>query len=515
MRERGGVNLGGILQRNKPDALATLVYTSGTTGKPKGVMLTHSNLILAARGWLESGLSECVWHLQLRGLWGVHGDTYGMPDEEQANLSCCVQPDAGDKSVSVLPPWHIYERSCSYFILSRGVTQVYSSVAQLRNDLAAHKPEYMIAVPLVLDTLHRRVQAGLKQASAARQRIAGAFLACSAMYIRACRVVQGADLEYALQEPGFVPRLKALLLAALLRPVHQVADKIVYSKVRERVGVQKAVISGGGSLATHLDEFYEVIGLEVMNGWGLTETSPVLACRRLDSNIRGSIGEPVPGTKLLVVDPEAMTPVAPGTQGVVLAQGPGIMAGYYKNQASTAEVTVVQKVGEEASSWFNTGDLGWEVPDQEHHVMGGSIVLTGRAKDTIVLLNGENVEPQPIEDACTCSPYIHQMMLVGQDRRHLTALIVPADEALELLAEEQGTPLEAHQVEALIALELKKGVDSLRRKSAQHERIQNFVLLDEPFSLDNGQLTRTMKIRRNVVAEAHIAAIEGLYKRES
>ncbi|KAF5840693.1 hypothetical protein DUNSADRAFT_15788 [Dunaliella salina] len=277
-----------------------------------------------------------------------------------------------------------------------------------------------------------QVMQRMRSAPPLRQKIVGLFLAISTSYIKARRVVQGMDLKYALNPRPLPTLLGAYLLSALLQPLHALATKVVWSKVREALGIRRTVVSGGGSLATHLDDFFEVIGLPVLNGWGLTETSPVLACRRAVQNVRGTVGHPVPGTELRVVNPETLEPVAPGEAGVVLARGPGVTPGYVDNEAATA------KAFRAGDGWFDTGDLGWQMPEGvPGSNMGGILQLTGRSKDTIVLINGKNVSPQPIEDMVCASTLVKHCLLFGQDRRELGALVFPDMDALEALLAER------------------------------------------------------------------------------
>ncbi|KAL3144719.1 hypothetical protein ABBQ38_001843 [Trebouxia sp. C0009 RCD-2024] len=450
--------------------LATLVYTSGTTGNPKGVMLTHSNLLY-----------------QLN------------------NLSHFLQPSPGESSLSLLPPWHIYERSCGYFIYSRGVKQVYTNIRRFREDLTKFPPQFFVCVPLVIDTLQTKVKAAIKRGSNAKRTVAAFFFALSAAYIRARRVKNGVDLKWAVQPRPLAALVWALLTVAILAPLHRIAKKLVYGKIRGALGVTKCVVSGGGSLQPHLDEFYEILDLTVLNGWGLSETSPVLACRSYTAGqlaVRGSVGRPIPGTKLRVVDPDSFQDVPDGQQGVILAQGPGVMKGYYNDPQGT------QRAFPE-SGWFNTGDLGWRAPEGvAGSNMAGVVVLTGRAKDTIVLSSGENIEPSCIEDAVVCSPLIKFCVLLGQDRRSLGALVVLDPEALEDLEKEKGQLSDAEK-QSLVKAELAK-VSATR---PPHERIAAFEILKEPFSAENDTLTRSMKVRRPVVMQKYTAEVEALKKR--
>jgi long-chain acyl-CoA synthetase len=295
---------------------------------------------------------------------------------------------------------------------------------------------------------------------------------------------------------------------------------LVYQKVREATGGQiKQVISGGGSLAKHLDEFFEIIGIEVLVGYGLTETSPVTNVRRPWHNLRGSSGSPMLETEIRIVDPETRKPLPQGQHGLVMARGPQIMKGYYKKPEATAKAI-------DSEGWFDTGDLGWVTPQND-------LVLTGRVKDTIVLTNGENIEPQPIEDACLRSPYIDQIVLVGQDQRSLGALIVPNLEALQQWAASQNLHLrlpasvpnqpDAPTQEFRTAIDLDgKEVQNLFRSELNREvqnrpgyrpddRISTFKLILEPFSIENGMMTQTLKIRRPVVTERYRDIINGMF----
>ncbi len=258
-------------------------------------------------------------------------------------------------------------------------------------------------------------------------------------------------------------------------------------------------------------------GITILVGYGLTETAPVLTVRRLERNLRGSSGTPLPGTEIKIVDPESRQPLMPGEQGLVLARGPQIMQGYYNNPPATAKAI-------DPDGWFDTGDLGWVTTQND-------IVLTGRAKDTIVLLNGENIEPQPIEDACIRSPYIDQMMLVGQDQRSLGALIVPNLDALTQWAASQNLTLQLPDAELevtpsagteVITLDSKPVQDLFRRELVARvqdrpgyrpdDRIGPFRLILEPFSIENGMMTQTLKIRRPVVMEQYRVMIDGMFQ---
>lgn len=299
----------------------------------------------------------------------------------------------------------------------------------------------------------------------------------------------------------------------LLGPLHTLGNKLVYQKVREAMGgCFKNSISGGGSLAMYLENFFEIVGVQVLVGYGLTETSPVLTARRPWRNPRGASGQPIPKTEIRIVDPVSRQPLLQGERGIILARGPQIMQGYYQNPEATAQAI-------DSEGWFNTGDLGWLTPKND-------LIITGRAKDTIVLSNGENIEPQPLEDACLRSPYIAQIMVVGQDQRSLGALIVPNLEALqqwaaaqklflelpheENLANFQSISFDSRLVQDLFRQELNREVKN-RPGYRPDDRIGPFRFILEPFSIENGTMTQTLKVRRPVVAERYHDMINGMF----
>jgi long-chain acyl-CoA synthetase len=461
---------------NRTD-LASLIYTSGTTGKPKGVMLSHDNLL----------------HQVL---------TFGT----------VVQPKVGDITLSILPSWHVYERTVEYFLLSQGCTQVYTNLRSVKRDLKEFKPHLMLGVPRLWESIYEGVQKQFREQPANKQRLINNLLTISYKYTQARRIAQGLSLDH-LHASGF-ERLAANILALILYPLHTLGGKLVYGKVREATGGRiKHMISGGGALARHIDEFFEIIGVQILQGYGLTETSPVTNVRRPWRNILGSSGQPIAGTEVKIVDPETRVSLPTGKRGLVLLKGPQIMEGYYQNPEATAKAI-------DPEGWFDSGDLGWVTPQND-------LVLTGRAKDTIVLSNGENIEPQPIEDACLRSPYIDQIMLVGQDQRSIGALIVPNVEVLAQWAAEQNLSLSIQDDNVTDASSQKidlesKIIQDLFRKELNREvqnrpgyrpddRIGPFRLILEPFSIENGLLTQTLKIRRHVVTERYRGIIDAMF----
>lgn len=447
--------------------LATLIYTSGTGGQPKSVMLTHGNLLHQV-------------------------NTFGG--------TIILQP--GDIFVSILPSWHSYERACEYFVLSQGCTQIYTNIRHIKADLKKYRPHLMVGVPRLWENIYEGVQRQLREQPANKQKLVSTFFGWSQSYIKAKRLATGLELNNL--NPTMTEKLGASLKAALLAPLHSFGKVIVYKKILEATGGRvKIAVSGGGSLAMHLEDFFEIIGFPIVVGYGLTETSPVTHVRRPWHNLRGASGLPMPGTEIKIVDPETRESLPRGERGLVLLRGPQIMRGYYQNPAAT-------KAAIDPQGWFNSGDLGMLTP-------AGDIVITGRAKDTIVLTNGENIEPLPIEDACLRSPYIDQIMLVGQDQRSLGALIVPNQDALKLWITQQNLSLQLPEdlpskpIQDLFRQELNREVKN-RPGYRADDRIGVFRLITEPFTMENGMLTQTLKTRRPVITDHYQPIITEMFQ---
>jgi long-chain acyl-CoA synthetase len=451
--------------------LATLLYTSGTTGEPKGVPLSHGNLLHQVR-----------------------------------SLGALVDPKPGDEVLSVLPIWHAYERSVEYFLLSCGCRQTYTTLRHFKNDLQRVRPHYMVSVPRLWEAILSGFEDALAAMPPGRQRLLRAALANSRAFHTARRTAR--DLTLAPEASS--TRLRAQVESLARWPAEALAAAQLWPRMRQQLvgGRLRTAISGGGALAPYVDGFFEAVGIELLVGYGLTETSPVLTCRRQWANRRGSAGQPLADTSLRIVDPESRRTLAIGERGLVLARGPQVMAGYWGKPEATAKVL-------DGEGWFDTGDLGLLMAD-------GTLVLTGRAKDTIVLSSGENIEPGPLEDALAALPMVEQVMVVGQDRRQLGLLLVPKAEALAAWASEQGLPVskgsEAREAGSLpadpallkaLSREFNR-VLAARAGSRPDERLAGVAVV-APFTIENGLLTQTLKQRRDRIAKRDAAAIEALY----
>ena len=391
--------------------LAVMLYTSGTTGSPKGVMLEQRNIAHNLR---------------------------------------VIPPLVGIKKdrvwVSVLPSWHTFEQTVELCAFACGCTTVYSSKRRVKEDLKLHRPHYFASVPRLWETIYDGALKAINKKGGLVRKLFAFARSGSAM------VRKGNPLGY---------------------PGHLLGKALFYKKVQELLGGRLLYsVSGGGYLPPQIDAFFADAGVKLLIGYGLTETSPVIALRDAVKNKLGTIGFPVPETEFKV-----------GPDGTFLVRGPQVMRGYYKEPELTAAVL-------SEDGWFDTGDLGHFTPE-------GDLVFIGRRKETIVLSGGENVEPEPLEQAILESPLIQQVMLVGQDKKALGALIVPDPDS--------GADA------AAISAELKKRTGP-RGGFRSFENVMRFKVLDEPFSPENGFLTATLKMRRNVIAERLADNIEELYK---
>jgi long-chain acyl-CoA synthetase len=427
--------------------------------------------------------------------------------------------------VSILPVWHITERTFEMWMFCRGCSVVYSSIRTFKNDLAKHQPQWMVLVPRVLEKIASGVTDKFNSGSAAVKILSKFFTSVGNRYNNHKRVVQG--LVSGDIKPGPLERLSSRLIMSTLTPFQLLGNKLVWSKVQAGFGGRlHTVIAGGSALAGSLETFYETAGITICVGYGLTECSPLLSYRRADENLvtAGCVGKPCLDTEVRVVDPGSTADDGPrqalpdGEVGVVIGRGPQVMKGYYKNPEATAKA--IDKYG-----WFDTGDLGRINPAT------GDLVLTGRAKDTIVLSNGENIEPIPIEDAILGeSDLIDQIMLTGQDGRRLLAITVLSPNALGdagFLDPSEASRLQAAMDkvnEPTVALEecmseiellrdaskrlrnnvdLQKALEGCAQSASKQfrawEKVNDVYLTVEPFAMSNGQLTQSYKVKRDAV----------------
>lgn len=436
------------------DYLATIIYTSGTTGHPKGVMITQGNLLSQVK-----------------------------------NAYYAIQSKKFGKALCILPIWHAYERTIEYYLLSQGITMIYTNLKNFKPDLAKYNPDYLVAVPRIWEALHDGIHKHLSNLPTTKKNLVNFCLTKSKEYKAAKRLLNHDDLNNF--NPNLFQKTAAAFSVAKYYVLHSLADKFIYSNFRKAISANFELgISGGGAFPKHLDEFFDSIGMDVFNGYGLTESSPIIAVRTRGNGLLGSVGVPLKETKIKLINPETKQDLKKATSGILCVKGPQVMRGYYKNpEATSATMT--------KDGWLITGDLVKISPN-------GSIIITGRAKDTIVLSNGENIEPQGIEDVCLKSPFIKQIILVGQDKPSLGALIVPDYDNIKALDIEQGEVLQ------LVQQEVQKLVQG-RENYMSFERISSVRLINEGFSIENGLMTQTVKIKRNKVFEKYSEIIEDMF----
>ncbi len=424
------------LRKAKPDDLATLVYTSGTTGNPKGAMLTHGNI--------TSNVAT------------IAGSVPFLP---------------GDIALSILPLSHILERMVDFFYLYQGGTIAYAEdVTKVAQNLAEVKPQFFAAVPRLFEKMRTRIMDNVAAAPKARQKI----------FHWALRV--GAQrLPYRVEG-------KKMPLALAIQSA--VADKLVFKKIIDRLGGNvKFVVSGGAPLSAELAAFFIGAGVEILEGYGLTETSPVIAVNTPSKRRIGTVGPVIPGVEVKI---------AP--DGEILTRGPHVMKGYWNNPEATAQVIDPQ-------GWFSTGDIG-EL-DQD-----GYLKITDRKKDIIINAYGKNIAPQPLEALLKSSPYIGTPVLIGDRRKFLVALLVPNFEKLERDAAALGVSFSSREdlVKNAKVLSLIQGeIDRFNSNLDRQEKIRRFALLSRDFTIDDDEITPSLKVKRKNIDKKYKSIIDGLY----
>jgi long-chain acyl-CoA synthetase len=420
----------------KPDDIATVLYTSGTTGDPKGVMLTHNNVASNVRA------SRIVFDI-----------------------------GASDNTVSFLPLSHILQRMVDYLFFWVGCTIGYvRSMDTLVADMKVIRPTVVVSVPRIYEKIYN----GVMEARGLKKKLVDWAVGV------ADRV---ADLRLAGREPS-----------GLLALQYRVADRLVFSKVKKAVGGRlRFFVSGGGPLAPVLNRFFYSIGMTILEGYGLTETSPVTNVNTLEHFRIGTVGKPVPGTEIKIA-----------ADGEILVRGPQVMKGYYKRPDATAEVI-------DAEGWFATGDIG-ELDEE------GFLTITDRKKDLIVTAGGKNVAPQPIENRLKTHPLVEQVVMIGDRRKYVSLLVVPSFDKLEEWARQSGISwgsrdelVKNPRVVAHVEREVLGSLDDL----ASFERPKKIALLSEDLTVENGFLTPSLKVKRRVVHERLDSVIDALYEEEA
>ena len=439
----------------------TMLYTSGTTGEPRGVLLSHKNFLAQ------------------------------MPGSHSGFLS---QP--GENTLQILPIWHAYERTGQFYYLSRACHLHFTTLAEFKNDIARYKIDTMMSVPRIWEAIRLGIYQKLKQKNPLVYFLFDFAVKTSITY-KIHKMYSEKRITNKKTKYKILSRMYHKIIRSFIKPLHILFTNTLYKKLKTIAGLNmRASVSGGGALSMKDELFYDAIGFNIRIGYGLTETSPVLTLRTIkDKNYLGSAGKPIYGTEIKIVDPITFKELGIFQKGLILARGEQIMKGYYKDEEATKAVL-------SEDGWFNTGDLGWLTGDN-------NLVIVGRLKETIVLSSGENVEPVPIEEAILGSPYIDQVVLVGQDQNSVGALVVPSKDALKkcgVLAKELNSGKTLEIKNPILHELIKKEIKSyIKNKSGlkSFEKIKQFKVIKDTFSIDNGLLSQTAKIKRNSVFEKY------------
>jgi long-chain acyl-CoA synthetase len=423
----------------KPADLATIVYTSGTTGNPKGAMLTHGNIAS-----------------------NVVATTKVLP----------LQP--GWVAMSILPLSHILERTADYSYFYRGAVIAYAeSVLKVGENLQEVKPDVFAAVPRLFEKMRSRILDTVAAGSAGKQKI----------FAWALKIAEE-RLPY---------RVDNTPMPAGLKFRSAIADKLVFKKILGRLGGRvKFVLSGGAPLSPELAAFFIGAGLEILEGYGLTETSPVIAVNTPSKRRIGSVGPLIPGVEVKIAE-----------DGEILSRGPHIMQGYFNNPEATSQAI-------DSEGWFHTGDIGV--------LEDGFLRITDRKKDIIINAYGKNIAPQPLEALLKSSPYIGTPVLIGDRRKFLVALIVPNFEKLERDAAAMGVNAPSH--EALVGNDKVKAIfqseiDRFNQSLDRQEKIRRFALLPRDFTIDEDEITPSLKVKRKMIDKKYKDIIDSMYADEA
>ena len=425
-----------LATQTKPDELATIIYTSGTTGEPKGVMLTHSNLV--------TNLIDSSGHLSF----GEH-----------------------DIALSVLPLSHVFERQAMYMYLHQGMAVYFAeSLQTVGPNLREVRPTVLVGVPRIFEKIYQRI----RERAAETGWIAAALLAWSVTVAK----------DYARHVIAHQP------VPVFLKLKHAIAAKLVFSKWQRAFGGRmRLLVSGGAALPEELSYIYIGAGIPIVQGYGLTETSPVITTSRIEDNRVGTVGKAIPNVDIRIAE-----------DGEIEVRGPNVMRGYYNKPDETRAVFT-------SDGWFKTGDIG--TIDQD-----GFLRITDRKKELFKTSGGKYISPQPIEQAIKASRFVNQVVLIGAERKFPAALVVPNWEQLESYCKLKGLECKSHSEMCrhprIIDL-IQRQIDGLTPNLAKYERIKKVALLENEFTIEGGELTPTLKVKRRVIDQKYRDVIEKMY----
>ena len=436
----------------EPEDLATLIYTSGTTGKPKGAMLTHRNIV--------SNIKAAHQRIDIM---------------------------ETDRCLSFLPLCHSFERTAGYYAMMAGGAEIYyaESVDTVAKNMTEAHPTIIMSVPRLFEKIYNLVSKSVEEGSTVKQKF--------------FNWAQKVGRKYADGQRGLVSMQKKL------------ADKLVFDKLKERTGGRiRFFVSGGAALPAEIGHFFMGAGLHIIEGYGLTETSPVMCCNTYGDEQMGTVGKVLPGVTVAIQRLEDSKIIAEisgedyptdhdSEQGEILCKGPNVMEGYWKNEEATREMI-------DDDGYLHTGDVG--------KFVDGKLQITDRIKHMIVNAGGKNIYPGPIEDLFKTSKWIDQLVVVGERQPYMAALIVPDFEALEAHAEEEG--IEYDSIEDLIQKDeiqkiYNKEVRSHSKDLASHEKLRDFRIVPNEFSVESGELTPTLKIKRRIVEDKYGHLIDDIF----
>ena len=445
-----------------PSDLSSLIYTSGTTGIPKGVMLTHSNLV--------DNVRVCLIQIPII--------------------------DENDLFLSFLPLSHVFERMATYYVCCTKGSQIAfaQSLELLAKNMGEVKPTVMSCVPRLLERIHdKAIKTGTSTGGIK-----------SKIFLWSLRVGQQyRELKEAGKEPGVVLRL-----------THKLADKLVFSKIIAKTGGRlKFMLSGGAALPKNVGEFFGNLGIKVLEGFGLTETSPVMSVTEITRQVYGTVGRVIPEIEVGIQDVETKLLITVQThnsfredfeceEGEVIVRGHCVMKGYWNKPEDTAQVI-------DEAGWFHTGDIG--------RFYKGNLQITDRLKNMLINAYGKNIYPTPVENTYLKSPKVEQVFLIGDKRDYITAIIIPAKETLQekfKLQEEFFKNPDLFIRDKEIIDWINEDFNHLSNELAKFERIKNFIIKRNPFSMDDGEITPTMKAKRKVIEKKYVDEINKMYSLE-
>lgn len=453
---------------NGDDTIA-IIFTSGTTGVPKGVMLSHKNFIA-----------------------------------QLEDLKVRIYMKAGERALCVLPVWHVFERLCEYVILSQAAALCYSKpvASILLQDFRKTNPHLIPAVPRIFEALYEGIYRAMRKTGGITNIIFLFFIGIAKLHSRIERALFRQKARYSYDGIQFL-WVVLFLPYLLLFPIKILGNILVFSKIKAKLGkCFRAGVSGGGALPHIVDEFFWAVGIKVVEGYGLTETAPVISVRYISHPIFGTVGTALKGVEVRIVDDNGKS-LSTGQRGVLEVRGPTVCKGYYKRDDLTQKA--IDKDG-----WFNTGDIAMFTINKE-------IVLTGRLKDTIVLRGGENIEPAPIELKLSESRYIAQAIVVGQDQKYLGALVLANETELISYAHDNNIAYSSykelcqkHSIKKLYEQQIASLVCA-KTGFKMYEKIVKFVILTEPFEVGK-ELSAKQEVMRYKIPKIYSKQLKSMFK---